>query len=45
MLKEVIVKIYPLIARVRGVLCINGGGTQGVLLLKYIKRIKDYIKL
>jgi hypothetical protein len=45
MLKEIIIKIYPPITRVGGVLYINRGKTQGVLPLKYIKRIKDYIKL
>ena len=43
--KEVIVKIYPLTTRVKGVLYINRGGTRGVLPLKYIKRIEDRIRL
>jgi hypothetical protein len=45
MLKEIVIKIYPLTTRVGGVLYIDRGGTRGVLPLKYIKRIKDYIKL
>jgi hypothetical protein len=45
MLKEIVVKIYPFTTRVGGVLCIDRGGTRGVLPLKYIKRIEDYIKL
>jgi len=44
MLKEVVVKVYPLITKVR-VLYIDKGGTRGVLPLKFIKRIKDYIRL
>jgi patatin-like phospholipase/acyl hydrolase len=45
MLKEVIVKIHPPTAGVEGVLYIDGGGTRGVLPLKYIKRIEDRIRL
>jgi patatin-like phospholipase/acyl hydrolase len=45
MLKEVVVKIHPPTTRVRGVLCIDGGGTRGVLPLKYMKRIEDRIGL
>jgi hypothetical protein len=39
------VKIYLPTARVKGVLYIDKGGTRGVLPLKYIKRIEDYIRL
>jgi hypothetical protein len=45
MLKEVVVKIYPSTTGVKGVLYIDKGETRGVLPLKYIKRIKDRIKL
>jgi hypothetical protein len=44
MFKEIIIKVYPLTIKVK-VLCINKSGTRGVLPLKYIKRIKDYIRL
>ena len=44
MLKEVVIKVYPLIARAR-VLCINKRGTQGVLPLKSLKKIEDHIRL
>jgi hypothetical protein len=43
--KEVVVKIHPPTARVGGVLCIDRGGTRGVLPLKYMKRIEDRIGL
>jgi patatin-like phospholipase/acyl hydrolase len=43
--KEVVVKIHPPTAGVGGVLCIDGGGTRGVLPLKYMKRIEDRIGL
>ncbi|KAL5324766.1 hypothetical protein ACEPPN_005883 [Leptodophora sp. 'Broadleaf-Isolate-01'] len=42
--EEVVVKVHPPTAGV-GVLCIDGGGTRGVLPLKFIKRIKDRIGL
>jgi hypothetical protein len=44
MLKEVVVKVHPPTAGV-GVLCIDGGGTRGVLPLKFMKRIEDRIGL
>jgi hypothetical protein len=44
MLKEVVIKVYPPIIRVR-VLYINREETRGVLPLKFIKRIEDYIRL
>jgi hypothetical protein len=42
--KEVVVKVHPPTAGV-GVLCIDRGGTRGVLPLKFIKRIEDRIRL
>jgi hypothetical protein len=44
MLKEIVVKVYPLIAKVGGVLCVDGGGTREVIPLRSIKRIEDRIK-
>jgi len=44
MLKEIVVKVYLLTIKVK-VLCVDKGGTRGVLPLKFIKRIKDYIRL
>ncbi|KAH8653952.1 acyl transferase/acyl hydrolase/lysophospholipase [Tricladium varicosporioides] len=41
---EVVVKVHPPTAGV-GVLCIDGGGTRGVLPLKFMKRIEDRIGL
>jgi hypothetical protein len=45
MRKEVVIIVYPLIIKLKGVLCINKGRTRGMLPLRDIKRIKDYIKL
>jgi hypothetical protein len=45
MRKKVIIIVYPFTTRLKGVLYINKGRTQGMLLLRDIKRIKDYIKL
>jgi hypothetical protein len=45
MRKEVVVIVHPPITRSRGVLCINRGGTRGMLPLRDIKRIEDRIKL
>jgi hypothetical protein len=45
MRKEVVVIVYPFIIRLKGVLYINKGGTRGMLPLKDIKRIEDYIRL
>jgi hypothetical protein len=42
--EEVIVKVHPPTAGV-GVLCIDGGGTRGVVPLKLMKRIQDRIGL
>jgi hypothetical protein len=42
--KEVVVKIHPPTAGV-AVLCIDGGGTRGVLPLKFMQRIQDRIGL
>jgi patatin-like phospholipase/acyl hydrolase len=42
--EEVVVKVHPPTAGV-GVLCIDGGGTRGVLPLKFMKRIEDRIGL
>jgi hypothetical protein len=44
MSKEILIEVYPLIIKV-DILYINKGGTRGMLPLKFIKRIKDYIKL
>jgi hypothetical protein len=44
MTKEVVVRVYPPTAGV-GVLYINGGGARGVIPLKFIQRIQDYIRL
>jgi hypothetical protein len=44
MLKEVVIKVYPLTAKAK-VLYINKGKTRGVKPLKQLKKIKDYIKL
>jgi patatin-like phospholipase/acyl hydrolase len=41
--KGISIKTYPPTARA-GVLCIDGGGTRGVLPLKNMKRIEDRIK-
>jgi hypothetical protein len=45
MLKDVVVNVHPPTAGVGGVLCIDGGGTRGVLPLKNIKKIEDRIGL
>jgi hypothetical protein len=45
MRKEVVIIVYPLTTRLKGVLYINKGGTRGMLPLRDIKRIKDHIKL
>ena len=42
--EEVVIKIHPPTAGV-GVLCIDGGGTRGVLPLKFLQRIQDRIGL
>ena len=42
--EEVVVKVHPPTAGV-GVLCIDGGGTRGVLPLKFMKRMQDRIGL
>ncbi|KAH9204856.1 patatin-like phospholipase-like protein [Leptodontidium sp. 2 PMI_412] len=44
MSEEVVVKVHPPTAGV-GVLCVDGGGTRGVLPLKFMKRIEDRIGL
>jgi hypothetical protein len=45
MRKEVIIIVYPLTIRLKGVLYINRGKTRGMLPLRDIKRIEDYIRL
>ncbi|PVH69548.1 hypothetical protein DL98DRAFT_624539 [Cadophora sp. DSE1049] len=40
--EEVVIRVYPLTTGV-GVLCIDRGGTRGVLPLKFMKRIEDRI--
>jgi hypothetical protein len=42
--KEIVIKVYPLIIKIR-VLYINKREARGVILLKNIKRIQDYIRL
>ncbi|KAF8856244.1 FabD/lysophospholipase-like protein [Acephala macrosclerotiorum] len=42
--REVVVKVHPPTAGA-GILCIDGGGTRGVLPLKSLKRIQDRIGL
>jgi hypothetical protein len=42
--EELVVKVHPPTAGV-GVLCIDGGGTRGVLPLEFMKRIQDRIGL
>jgi len=42
--EEVLIKIHPPTAGV-GILCIDGGGTRGVVPLKLMKRIQDRIGL
>jgi len=44
MSEQVVVKVHPPTAGV-GVLCVDGGGTRGVLPLKFMKRIEDRIGL
>ena len=44
MTSEMLVKIHPLIAGV-GILCIDGSGTRGVVLLKFLKFIQERIGL
>jgi hypothetical protein len=43
--KEVVIIVYPFITRLKGVLCIDKGRTRGMLPLRDIKRIEDYIRL
>jgi hypothetical protein len=45
MRKEVVVMVHPPTAGSGGVLCIDGGGTRGMLPLRDIKRIEDRIGL
>jgi hypothetical protein len=44
MLEEIVVKVYPLTAGVRGVLYVDRGGTRGVIPLRSMKRIEDRIE-
>ena len=44
MSEEIVVKVHPPTAGV-GVLCVDGGGTRGVLPLKFMKRIEERIGL
>ena len=43
MLKEIVVKVYPLTTKVKGVLYINRRRIRGVIPLRFIKRIKELI--
>ena len=44
MLEEIVVKVYPLTAGVRGVLYVDRGGIRGVIPLRSMKRIEDRIE-
>ena len=44
MSEEIVVKVHPPTAGVGGVLCVDGGGTRGVIPLRSMKRIEDRIE-
>ena len=42
--EKIIIKVYSLTINI-GVLYINRGGIRSIMLLEFIRRIKDYINL